>query len=231
MKAIFLTATCVAAITCACPAFAQQTAPAVPTAASIPAVAAIATPPAPEVAATPVAPAVPTTGILRSGTSVPLRMVEGLTTKGKKLKTGYRFNLEVSAPVSVGGQVVIPVGSRAVGEVTHVKNKGMWGKSGAIEARILYVRVNDTQIRLTGQMDDKGVSGTAGVVGAVVVAPVIGFFVTGTSAKIPIGANVTAYVEEDQPVSFVLSPPAPLEVPVAAPAPVTPAPVATTTTS
>lgn len=188
MKATVLAAASVA-IALACPAVAQEAAP-TPAAAS----------------------AVASTTILRSGTSVPLRMVEELTTKGKHLKTGYRFNLEVSEPVAVDGNVVIPVGSRAVGEVTHVKNKGMWGKSGKIEARILYVRVGDRQIRLTGQMDDKGVTGTAGVVGAVALMPVAGFFMTGTSARIPAGSIVTAYVEEDLPVSFTNAAPAPLVV-------------------
>lgn len=224
MKAIIVAATSVAVITLSSPAFAQTAAPA-----TIAPTAAVATVPTPVAAAAVPAPAAATTGILRTGTSIQLRMLEGLTTKGKKLKTGYRFNLEVSEPVMVNGHTVIPVGSRAVGEVTHVKNKGMWGKSGAIEARILYVRVNDTQIRLTGQMDDKGVAGTAGVVGAVVVAPVIGFFVTGTSAKIPVGSPATAFVEEDQPLSFVVTSPTAIEVPVAPAQPAAPAETATST--
>ena len=72
--------------------------------------------------------------------------------------------------------------------MTDIRNKGMWGKSGGINARVLYVRVDGRQIRLTGQVDDKGVTGTAGVVGALVVIPVAGFFVTRTSARIPVGA-------------------------------------------
>lgn len=167
-----------------------------------------------EVAVAPVgvAPAA-TSGVLRAGTSVPLRTLTELTTEGKKLKVGQRFNLEVAEAVTVAGTVVIPVGSSAVGEITSVRNKGMWGKSGKIEARILYVRANGMQIRLSGAMDDKGVTGTAGVVAAAVVIPVVGFFVTGTSAKIPAGSNVTGFVEEDVPVSFVgAAQPAPMVV-------------------
>lgn len=121
--------------------------------------------------------------ILRAGTSVSMRTLAELTTKGKRLKVGHRFNLEVAEPVMVDGQVVIPAGSPAVGEVTHVRNKGMWGKSGGIEARVVYVRAGDRQIRLSGQMDDKGVTGTAGVVGAVIAVPLAGFFVTGDPAR------------------------------------------------
>lgn len=186
---------CALVVTSSAPALAQSAAPITP----ITPVAAVAAP--------------VSAGVLRAGTSVPLRTLTGLTTEGKKLKVGHRFNLEVSEPVTVAGNVVIPVGSPAVGEVTSVRNKGMWGKSGKIEARILYVRANGMQIRLSGAMDDKGVTGTAGVVASVAVIPVVGFFVTGTSAKIPAGSNATGFVEEDVPVNFVgTSAPAPMVV-------------------
>src|SRR5688572_32396654 len=72
----------------------------------------------------------PTTGaVLRVGTEVPLRLKEELTTKGKKVRVGYRFHLETAEPVIVQGVTVIPVGSPAVGEITNARNKGMWGKS------------------------------------------------------------------------------------------------------
>jgi hypothetical protein len=149
------------------------------------------------------------TSMLRAGTPIALRMSEALTTEGKKLRVGQRFQLEVAENVSLNGQTIIPIGSPGTGEITDVRNKGMWGKSGGINARILFVRVDGRQIRLTGQIDDKGVTGTAGVVGALVVVPIAGFFVTGTSAKIPLGAPVNAFLDEDVPVSGAAMPLAP----------------------
>ena len=150
---------------------------------------------------------------LRAGTSVPLRTLTELTTKGKRLRVGDRFNLEVAESVTVEGVTVIPVGSPAIGEVTSVRNKGMWGKSGKIEVRILYATVNGRQIRLSGATDDKGVTGTASVVGAVVLLPIAGFFLTGTSAVIPAGSGITAFVQEDVPLSFAQkSEPAPMVI-------------------
>ena len=161
--------------------------------------------------------------VLRAGTPVALKMREVLSTKGKNLRVGHRFQLEVAEPVMVNGQIVVPMGSPATGEVTHVRNKGMWGKSGGINARVLWVRANGQQIRLTGQVDDKGKTGTAGVIGAVAVLPVAGFFVTGTSAEIPLGAPVNAFIDEDVPLVFAASTaPAPMMVvsqPGPAPAP------------
>ena len=157
--------------------------------------------------------------VLRTGTPVALKMREHLTTKEKNVRIGQRFQLEVAEPVTVGGQIVIPAGSPAVGEVTDVRNKGMWGKSGKINARILHVRVGDRVIRLTGQVDDKGTTGTGGVVAAVALLPVAGFFTTGTSANIPIGAPVSAFIDEDVPLAITRTAPAPLPVVVPAPQP------------
>lgn len=159
--------------------------------------------PAVQAQTAPVATAATTSGTLRAGTSVPLKMAEGLTTKGKKLKVGQRFQMETAEAVMIDGNVVIPAGSPATGEITEVRNKGMWGKSGRINGRVLYVRANGRQIRMSGSIDDKGKTGTAGVVGAAVLIPVAGFFMTGTSADIPLGSPVTAFIDEDVSVAVV----------------------------
>lgn len=155
--------------------------------------------------------------VLRAGTPVVLRLMEEVTTKKKAARVGQRFMMEVAEPVQVNGVTVIPSGTPAWGEITGVRNKGMWGKSGKLDARILYLRVNGRQIRLTGTFDDKGVTGTAGVVGAVALVPIAGFFVTGTSAVLPKGGTVGGFIDEDVSLAFASVPPKPLEVPVAAP--------------
>jgi hypothetical protein len=157
----------------------------------------------------------PVQNVLRIGTEVNLKLREPLTTAGKKLRVGYRFQMEVAEPVMVNGQIVVPTGSPALGEITEVRNKGMWGKSGHLTASVLYVNVNGRQIRLTGTFDDKGVTGTAAVVGAVLLIPVVGFFTTGTSAHIPVNAPIKAFIGEDVPLAFVATAPTPMVVPVA----------------
>jgi hypothetical protein len=74
--------------------------------------------------------------VLHVGTEVPLKLSEELTTKGKKLRLGQRFRMETTAPVIVRGLAAIPVGSPAVGEITEVRNKGGWGKSGHFTGQI-----------------------------------------------------------------------------------------------
>lgn len=138
--------------------------------------------------------------VLRAGTEVRLRTLIELSSK--EARPGERFDLEVADDVMLNGRTVIPAGARAVGEITGVKKKGMWGKSGKVDTRLLYVRVGDQQVRLTGQLGDKGKSGTAGVVGALAVVPIAGFFVTGTSGNIPRGTGTVGYLESDLPVVF-----------------------------
>jgi len=171
--------------------------------------------------ASPVAIEAPRTAnaVLRAGTPITLRIQEEVTTKGKRARVGQRINMEVAAPIEINGVTVIPAGTPAWGELTSVKNKGMWGKSGHLEARALYLRVNGRQIRLTGTFDDKGVTGTAGVVASVALVPLAGFFVTGTSAVLPAGGEVPAFIDEDVELAIADTRPAPLVIQASTPQP------------
>lgn len=151
-----------------------------------------------------------TDNILRAGTEIPLILREELTTKKKQLRVGQRFQMEVSASVTRNGVTVIPAGTPAIGEITEVRNKGMWGKSGYIGARIVSLRLGDRHVRLTGTFDDKGVTGTGGVVAAVAFIPIAGFFTTGTSAFIASGSATKGFLDED--IAFTTAA-APVQVP------------------
>jgi len=135
--------------------------------------------------------------VLRAGAPVPVALSEFLTTKGKRLKVGQRVQLEVAQDVLLNGRVVIPARSPVEGVLTEIRNKGMWGKSGAIHLHISSVNINGTTIRLKGDMDTRGETGTAGVVGAIVALPVAGFFVTGTSAEMPLNMPGRAFLDQD----------------------------------
>lgn len=150
--------------------------------------------------------------VLRVGTEVTLEMREELTTKGKKLKPGRRIQMATVGDVVVNGMVVIPSGTPAIGEITEVRNKGMWGKSGYIGAKAVSLNLNGRQIRLTGMFDDKGVTGTGGVIASVALVPVVGFFVTGTSAVLPMGGQVKGFIDENVPFGPAAAPSAPMPI-------------------
>lgn len=158
----------------------------------------------------------PAANVLRAGTEVPMLTREDLTTRKKQLRVGQRVQLEVATNITANGVTVIPAGTPGVAELTEVRNKGMWGKSGYIAGRIISLRLGDRQIRLSGSFDDKGVTGTAGVVGAVALIPVAGFFTTGTSAAIPTGSAVKGFLDEDIVFQTVSVPTPVMSVPVPA---------------
>lgn len=136
--------------------------------------------------------------VLRQGTPVALKTVEPLSSK--RALQGQRFDLEVLDEVRVDGMLVIPRGARGVGEVSRVVTKGMMGKAGKLEVRVLYVEVAGKRIRLDGTASDKGASGAAPVV---LAAPLIGVsaaFFKGKSAVLPAGSSIEGFVFQDVPL-------------------------------
>ena len=173
-----------------------------------------AAPFAPQTAATAMILPAPADSVIHVGTPISLKLTEEVTTKEKQARVGQRLNLEVAEALQVAGHVVIPAGTPAVGEITEVRNKGMWGKSGHLTAQVRYLRLGTRQVRISGTFDEKGSTGTGGVVAAVVFIPIAGFLVTGTSATLPLGMPVKAFIDEDLPVAFTgPATPAPLAVP------------------
>jgi hypothetical protein len=140
--------------------------------------------------------------VLKQGTEIHLATDQDMSSQDNR--AGDRVDLRVLDAVYLNGHTVIPVGTRGVGEVTLVRRKGMWGKSGRLEFRPLYILLGGRQIPVSAHQmtKEKGETGTAGVVASIVVLPLAGFFVTGTSARIPRGSTVDAELSEDLPVVF-----------------------------
>lgn len=140
--------------------------------------------------------------VLKQGT--PIHLATDADMSSQDNRVGDRIDLRVLDAVSLNGRTVIPIGTRAVGEITLVRRKGMWGKSGRLEFRPLYLVLGDRQVPISARRNtrEKGETGTAGVVASIVVLPLAGFFVTGTSARIPRGSTVEAELSEDLPVVF-----------------------------
>ena len=139
-----------------------------------------------------------TEAVLRAGTPVRLRVLERLSSR--HAVQGKRFPVEVSEKVLVDGLTVIPEGARGVGEVARVIEKGMFGKSGKLRIRALFVEVAGHRIMLDGEARDTGEPGTAAVV---LAAPLIGVsagFFSGTSAVIEPGTEFEGFVRHSLPL-------------------------------
>lgn len=153
---------------------------------------------------TPPAPVQPN-AVLQQGT--PVHFVTQKELNSKHDRVSDRFELRVSEDVIINGVTVIPAGARGVGEITHIDKKGMFGKSGKIAARVLYVRVGQQNISMSGSANEAGSGGTAGVVAAAVLFWPVAPFITGRSAALPPGSRMTGWVENDIPLVLRAPPP------------------------
>jgi hypothetical protein len=148
----------------------------------------------------------PTT-VLPANTPVTLALNDTITTKGNRFNEGDNFDMTVTQDVRMGGYVIIPRGSRGVGRITWLTNKGAFGKSGKMEIDIEYAEVSGHRIPLSGHYRQEGEGNTVGTVAGVVAVGVFAGFVTGKSGVIPAGRELTARTKEDLPVVFAGPPP------------------------
>ena len=137
--------------------------------------------------------------MLPANTEVVLTLNSYLSSKTHKI--GDKFALSVAKDVMVGGNVVIPKGSRAVGVVTMRTGNGGFGKSGKMEMGFRYIDLGDRRIPIEGNHRQEGAGNTAATIGAVVAAGVVGgLIVKGKSARVPEGREFAAHTLEAVPV-------------------------------
>ena len=144
------------------------------------------------------------TAMLPYGTPVVLELNRDINSRDAIL--GEQLFLQVVEDVTLNGRVVIPRGSRAVAEVSNVKRKSGFGVSGKIETRLLFVRVGDHMVRLSGRMRDRGQAGGVATAAVMLLSLPLGAVVTGTSGDLHAGTHIIGYLDEDVPVSFTSIP-------------------------
>lgn len=128
------------------------------------------------------------------GTPLTLRTRTEVSTRDAK--PGDRLHLEVAESLSHQGQVIVPVGAPAVAEVVRSDRSGHFGRKGKVDIRLLYVQTPSGPVRLTGQAADQGIDHAALSIGTFVLVSPLGFLIRGTSARIPFGTSVQAYLAE-----------------------------------
>lgn len=167
---------------------------------------ATAVPTAAQEAAPPVLNAVPQApvsgAVLPANTKIFMTVNDEITTKGKKYSEGDTFGLSVSQPVMVDGFVVIPRGARATGRITWLTSKGAFGKSGKMDIALEHIDVGNTRIPIEGTYRQEGEGNTVGTVAGVVLAGVFAGFITGKSARIPQGRELSAHTKENLAVAL-----------------------------
>lgn len=147
-----------------------------------------------EAAPVPPPPAAPPL-LLRRDTPIHFMVVTEVTTKTHL--AGHRFKLRVDKPVLIDDVIVIPVGATAWGEVLAAKKSGNVGKSGSLEAKLLYVESQGMQIPVSGTNSAKGAGGGGETALGILALGPLGLFAKGNNAKIKAGELMTGFVELD----------------------------------
>lgn len=148
------------------------------------------------------APTMVSTADLSAGTEVVLSLNEQLSSRTHD--DGDTFGMSVVQDVVHEGRVVIPRGTRAVGQVTWQTGTGAFGKSGKMEIAFRYLDLNGQRIPLDGMHRQEGEGNTAATIGAVLGAGVVGgLLVRGRRALIQQGREFTARTVDAIPLDLV----------------------------
>lgn len=118
-------------------------------------------------------------------------------------QAGFVFRLMVAQDVRIGDVVVIPRGTRAMGEITWRSGRGGFGRSGKMNYSIRYLELNDRRIPVVGNFRQEGEGATLLTSAAIGIAGVLGgAVVTGERARISAGRELTVSLADATP--FVL---------------------------
>lgn len=175
-----------AALGCAGMAFAQDT----------PAAATEVTP-----SAAPVESAAPTAGqFIQAGYVVDIALVEAVSSRTHK--RGDTFPIQLVYPVFTDAGVLIPAGTRGVGEVVSAAPPGMMGKGGELLLAARYLDYNGQKIPLRSfKLGASGKDYTGALVAAAILAPlpgvILSFAVKGSDQTFPAGTLANAKLATD----------------------------------
>ena len=144
-------------------------------------------------------PSVPTTDqsqVIPAGTLVAIRVAQNLSSASSK--RGDKFPISLMNDIWMGDKIVVPMGTEGIGEVIHASGKGFGGRAGELIVTARYLDFNGRQIRLGHfKLSSAGANNATVAMIATTAAPIIGVFVTGTSAYIGAGQLAQAKVAED----------------------------------
>ena len=121
---------------------------------------------------------------LPAGTEIPLETVTVLTSK-KQVK-GDQIPLKTSEDVLLNGQLLIPAGTPATGQISDSRVTGGFGMNGKLSIAPLFLVMNGQVIRLIGAAKSKNVLAADTAVAIAVVTPII----SGHSGVIPVGTKI-----------------------------------------
>lgn len=123
----------------------------------------------------------------------PILLETALALSSKTHVKGDKVPLRVAADLVVNGQLVIPAGTEAVGDISDAQARGGFGTSGRLEVRPLYLMVGNRHVRLAGHAAERARPGAVTALGVLVLTPLI----SGRSTQIAAGTPIEATILRD----------------------------------
>jgi hypothetical protein len=136
--------------------------------------------------------------VLPANTEIAVTPNDNLTSKG--MKEGDTFLMSTVFDVMYNGYVIIPKGTPGQGHLSYRTGKGAFGKSAKMELSFDWLDLNGRRITLTGKHRQEGEGNTGATVAAVATVWVAAPFITGKSAKVPHGMQLSARTAEALPI-------------------------------
>ena len=138
---------------------------------------------------------------LKAGTPVILATVETLSSK--TVVSGNTVDFKVVSDVIVDGNVVIPAGTIAKGQVSNVSKASALGKGGELSVGINNINaVDGTLVPLSGANISASGASKVGLAVVCGLCTLVGFLIPGAQAELPAGAQAQAVVMSNTTVSL-----------------------------
>ena len=150
---------------------------------------------------------------LPAGYDIIVTPLDGITSKGHEV--GSTFSIKTVYDVLYNGYVIIPHGTLGQARISWRTGKGVFGKSAKIELTFDWLDLNGRRIALGGAYKHNGQGNTGATVATTVGVGVatlglgllIGGAVTGKSAIIQPGVQMTAHTMEALPIALPVNAP------------------------
>lgn len=123
----------------------------------------------------------------------------------KLLKMGQKFDMSVVRDIMLGDYIVIPRGTRGVGQVSYRTGKGAFGKSAKMEFQIVEIELGGRTWPVRGNYRLEGQGNTGATVAAVLTVWAVAPFITGHSAVAAQGTEYRAFTTNAIPIVLASS--------------------------
>ncbi len=124
----------------------------------------------------------------------------------KKARKGDLIALTLRDDLVFNGTLIVPAGAPAIGEITRANKKGWMGEGGRLAARMLYFDFESGPVRISGPLGGTGDDQTELATLTVLATGGLVPFVTGKSAVIAEGTELSAVLDREARIPFIAPP-------------------------